>query len=178
VFLLFLYLLHSQQKQVKIVVLGSAYMHSCIFQSDSNNVFINSSVADFSSGQLFWTLGHGVLVNDPDYCLIQTGSIDVLLGIPGNTVLSTLDKFHENFTTFGIEMLLLEDLPLWENDSLDAELSRLSSEMKQFCSQKNIRFISLDEVGLGNFGPKDKKPVIQEETCQKLQLNLLSILQE
>lgn len=47
-----------------VVILVASHAKSCNFKNSYDLMFINNSFADFTSGQLFWTISHGVIAHE------------------------------------------------------------------------------------------------------------------
>ncbi|MGC9344563.1 MAG: hypothetical protein ACP5E3_17795, partial [Bacteroidales bacterium] len=58
-FTFFLFPLFGQQENIRVVLLGASHAYNCEFNIESPFSLLNHSVADFTSGQLLWTIEHG-----------------------------------------------------------------------------------------------------------------------
>jgi hypothetical protein len=160
---------YGQQKNERIVVLGASHARNCELYLEKVTL-INTSVADFTSGQLLWTIGHGVINHSPEICIIQTGSLDILLGIPQEKVLENLRRFHEILSASGIHMVLIEDFPYWQDSVLTKNAEDLSLAISGLSQELGIQYISLDdsEINKSEINPSGL-PVLTQTGCRHFQ---------
>lgn len=166
----------GQEMNKKIVILGASHARHCEFTSDTSVRLLNNSVADFSSGQLYWNVKR-VIEESPDVCIIQTGALDILLGIPNEKVIDILDEFYEKLDASGIKLVMIEDFPYWKEESLNEAFRVLNKKIRIFSEDHDILFISTEDTGIegSEINPGDR-PILTSSGCEKLQAIILKTL--
>lgn len=160
-----------------IVILGASHAKSCNFKNAGEMNILNNSVADFTSGQLFWTISHGVIAQNATLCILQTGGLDVLLGVPPEKVINIIENFKNVLQKENISLIIVEDFPYWFDSSLEEEKDRLDSLISNYCAENEIPYLRLEDTGIKpvEINPGNK-PVLSKSGQEKFSSSILNFL--
>lgn len=160
-----------------IVILGASHSKSCNFKNSNDLLFLNNSVSDFTTGQLFWTIFHGVIAHEATVCVLQTGGLDVLLGIPPEKVVNILENFKKELYRENISLIIVEDFPYWNDSSLKQEKARMDSSIRDYCAENEIPYLSIEDIGINTdeINPGNK-PILTKSGQEKFSSSILNFL--
>lgn len=136
------------EPQTNIVLLGGKAMHSVAWSDYlEKGTYQATLVPDFTTQQLGWTLEWGVFPYHPEFCLLQTGTLDALLGIPVEKVkveaLSIVQRLKEK----GIEPVFLSALHLPKSHKKEnAAIAAINRSLAELAQEERLVFIDLTDA--------------------------------
>jgi lysophospholipase L1-like esterase len=137
---------HSPQ-QVSIVMLGNSITE---FAGDWNarigrNDMRNSGQGGYTTGQMIWLLDSCVLKAKPKYCFTLAGINDITLGVPVERVFTNYQIIIDSLMENSIRPVVQSTLYQTGNLTGNHKVAYLNYLLKDYCNQKNITYIDLNE---------------------------------
>lgn len=127
-----------------IIILGSS--HSYYMDWDGLHGFKrNSSVPEFTSQQLAWTLIHSVIVYKPEYCVLQTGPEDLMLGISPERIIENIEKIHLELIEDSISLIVLSGIQNPSKKALGA-VNVLNKEIETWAIENEVLYVDISDL--------------------------------
>ncbi len=105
----------------------------------------NSSVPDFTSQQLAWTLKYSVIDENPQYCILQTGPEDLLLGISPERIIENISKIYSELEQDSIGLVIISGIQNPNKRSVGS-VNKLNSEIENWAFQNEVLYINISDI--------------------------------
>ncbi|MBN2273086.1 MAG: hypothetical protein JXR41_12540 [Bacteroidales bacterium] len=114
----------------------------------------NFGVADFTVKQLSWILGNWVIASKPVICFINSGQLDLHLGVPLERIIEDYTMILDSLQNNGVKPIVQSTLPKWNDPEGNKHINRLNKLMTAVCNDKDIDYINLNIVLSDKYGLK------------------------
>ena len=105
----------------------------------------NSGQGGYTTGQLLWILDSCVIKANPKYCFTLAGINDLSLGIPVDRVFSNYQIIIDTLLAHSIQPIVQSTLYQTGNTAGNSRVTYLNYLLKDYCTEKNILFIDLNQ---------------------------------
>ena len=144
----------SNNGPLKVVLLGDYQSCECDWvTSDSAFTFVKACVPDFSSQQLGWTVDQLVIkplmVSDSVFtglCILNTGQIDVSLGVPSSRVIENIDTISRKLASRNIGFVVMASLNFTVDSEYNRQLTNLNNGIKAWCDSTGTGYIDPNPI--------------------------------
>ena len=118
-----------------------------------------------------------MIAQNATLCILQTGGLDVLLGVPPEKVINIIENFKNVLQKENISLIIVEDFPYWFDSSLEEEKDRLDSLISNYCAENEIPYLRLEDTGIKpvEINPGNK-PVLSKSGQEKFSSSILNFL--
>jgi hypothetical protein len=175
--------INAQESQdispLRVVILGDYQSCECTWSPASPSVtIIRNCVADFTSQQLSWTLPSLAVkplkegnVEGHRICILNTGQLDISLGVPPERVIENIENIRERLSTDTISLVVMAALDFPGESQFSQKLTGLNTMIKAYCESAGVDFIDPNKI-LSSDGILDQSNLkdgflVNENACKK-----------